>query len=196
MIIPIDEVSLVVELLLALTAFTYEAQKYVAVLSTIEKYALFFRNADTQSPFMEICEQATEQQLLTLLSRMFDKAKTHNKTNCTFRTLQEECRKKNISQSVLCAIDEICNEYEQIISRDVRNKKLAHIDYETLFSRENALIDFSLLSNLVNDICETITVISNETLLAEISFPSISQIGKEIECSFPFDQIKQQLSRQ
>ena len=176
-------------LLTALATFTYEVQKHAATLSLIQKYASQYRLDGTPSPFMEICEQAVEQQLLSLLSKVFDKEETCGKINCSFRTLQKEGREKNLSQATICAIDDLYADYEQIISRDVRNKKLAHIDWEMLYNSKLATVDYSDLLQFIKKTCATINAISKEALFADIVMPNISEIEKAIESEFPFNQL-------
>ena len=167
------------ELISALTVLVYEAQKDAAALIVMQKRRA--RKQEPLSDFLEICEIALEQQTLSIVSKLFDSDSTHGHTNCSIQTLKKQCAELNVNKHILEAIDRLIEEYQSVVSKDVRNKRLAHLDYDSLQEGVAYNIDFESLLNLIDGLCELLSVVSSEVLIGEIVFPKTNDLVTELE---------------
>ena len=165
----------------ALTGFVYELQKYCAALEVIQKTKANKAPDKTMPAVVEISEQAIEQQMLSVLSKVFDKEAFKDIANCSFKKLQAQCRELKVNETVLNGIDELYEIYEKTLSVHVRNKKIAHFDLETLQSGEITEIEFDQLKSLLTASCKTLSTLSEEIFWSDVSFPSIERLISDME---------------
>ena len=165
----------------ALTGFIYELQKYCATLEVIQKTKAKQTHEKTIPAVVEISERAIEQQILSVLSKIFDKEAFGNMANCSFKKLQAQCKDFEVSEVILGEIDELYNKYEETLSVHVRNKKIAHFDLETLQSGEITEIEFEQLKSLLTASCKALSTLSEEIFWSDVSFPSIERLVSDME---------------
>lgn len=166
-------------LITALTVLVYEAQKDAAALIVLQKRKA--RKREPLSAFLEICEKALEQQMLSIVSKTFDSSSTHGHTNCSIQTLITQCTEQKVNSAILETIDRLIEEYQCIVSKDVRNKRLAHLDYDSLKDGISYYIDFESLLGLIDGLCELLSAVSNEVLKGEVSFPKTNDLVTGLE---------------
>ena len=162
-------------LIVALTAFTQDVRAKIAVL-IVQKTVETVHDHGKHSIMQEISENALEQQVLSVFSRIFDKATTCGHDNCSINALREKCCESDASEDLIKKIDSLIEEYEATISKDVRNKKLAHFDYKSVMYGKPCYISFASLAQLADDLSDTISAVSREFMPGEICFPPMSEL--------------------
>lgn len=164
------------KILLQLTALAQKTREYLAALSLANEMI------DTVDGGYKICfwgivEESLSIQLLSVLTKLFDKAETCGKKNCSLGLLhkilmQENDRDNGKYEKEIGEIDSLYQHYEQIISQKLRNTKIAHFDLDSISNGAPTTICFSDICNLVEESCKLITSISSKVFI-EIDFPPI-----------------------
>lgn len=130
-------------------------------------------------------------QLITELSKFFDKEKTCGKANCSLKkfkdALQSDSRYSSNSQTAeyIQKIDELCERFEKVVSVDVRNKILAHNDLEQLFLNNVPTVNFTEVYKLVKEtknLIENVCSVLIGGKLEMIDFEKIEKQYKESLC--------------
>ena len=162
----------------------YEAQKNAAALIVFQR-----RMEENQKPLPEILKKsmkAIEQQTLSTISKIFDPEKTCGHTNCSIKTLRNLCSEQNVSTSILEQMDKLVEKYQSVISKETRDKRLAHMDYESMQEETVYTIEFEPLLGLIEDLCELVSAVSREVMTGEITFPKMTKLVSQLENGFSF----------
>lgn len=126
----------------------------ITYLSTISQYisaleALQYQKSELLSNhFLELASLAMERQLTMDLCRIFDRMKTTGHINCCIETLEEACLSyptifpEGPKDASICKMVALREEFESVIKRETRNKKLAHGDLQELLSLHSVEIEF------------------------------------------------------
>lgn len=173
-----------IELILFIETLVYEAQKNAAALKVFQK-----RTEENQGPLpaiLEISRKAIEQQTLSIISKIFDSEKTCGYTNCSIEMLRKLCSEQNVSTDILEQMDKLVEKYQSVISKETRNKRLAHMDYESMKEGITYYIGFESLEDLIEGLCDLISAVSREVLTGEITFPKITNLVSQLENGFSF----------
>lgn len=134
-----------------------------------------------ENEFIKIAYDAISRQLLMDIAKFFDRATTCGNENCSIPMLRELCLSyKDVFtgseiDSLIKEIDQLVLKFEDTISKQVRNKKLAHFDLEELFSFNDVQISFTSVESLVVKLGEVISKIGIHLLLIKVEFPSIEE---------------------
>lgn len=162
----------------------YEAQKNVAALKVFQRR--MEEKQESLPAILEISMKAIEQQTLSIISKLFDSEKTCGYTNCSIETLRKLCSEQNVSRDILEKMDKLVEKYQSTISKETRNKRLAHMDYESMIEGITYYIDFESLGDLIESLCDFISAVSREVMMGEITFPKTTNLVSQLEKGFPF----------
>ena len=139
---------------------------------------------DTENRFLQIAEESISRQLTMNIAKVFDNASTCGKINCSIQQLRELCisyedefSNGNEDRTII-KIDEVLHLFEVIISKEVRNKKLAHFDLNELFSFKQIQIEFEDIQKLVNKLVIIIEELGDRLSLLQITYPPIEEYSK------------------
>lgn len=127
-------------------------------LKTNEKDKVVIDNMN--NPYLITSAHASKMQLITEIAKFFDKEKNKDNVNCSINELRfvlennDKYKSNDETEAYLNKIEELCKRYENIISKKVRNKTLAHNDLKQLFESDPVLdtIQFDEIYELVRDI--------------------------------------------
>ena len=116
-------------------------------------------------------------QLITELSKFFDKEKTCGKANCSLKELKDALQSdsryssKSKTKEYIQKIDELCKIFENVVSNNVRNKILAHNDLEQLFLNNVPTVNFTEVyklvketKNLIENVCSVIIGVKSKKI--------------------------------
>ncbi len=112
------------------------------------------------NPYLVTTEYALKMQLITEIAKFFDKEKSKDNVNCSINELRfvlennDKYKSNKETEAYLNTIDELCKRYESIISKNFRNKTLAHNDLKKLFEDGPVFntIKYNEVYELVRDI--------------------------------------------
>ena len=139
---------------------------------------------DTQNGFLLISEESISRQLIMNIAKLFDNASTCGKTNCSIRYLRELCiNRKDVfvngaDDVTICKIDDAINRFEEVVSREIRNKKLAHFDFDELYQFRETCIPFDDIIEIVNKLVVIIEELSNRVKYPPVEYSPITQYAE------------------
>lgn len=151
---------------------------------------------NTKNNFLEIAQDALGRQLLMDISKFFDRPTICGNENCSIPQLRKMCLAANDTftdgenESIIRQIDSLCESFENIISKDMRNKRLAHFDLVELFSSEQTDIFFDALVELISELGNVVSKVGMQLLLMEVTYPTIDDYTKSYEKAIAELQIK------
>lgn len=173
-----------IELMLFIVTLVHEAQKNAAALKVFQK-----RTEENQEPLpaiLEISRTAIEQQTLSIISKIFDSEKTCGYTNCSIETLRKLCAEQNVSTNILKQMDELIEKYQSVVSKETRNKRLAHMDYDSMKAGTAYYIGFESLVELIEGLCDLLSAVSSKAMIGVITFPKTADLVRQLEKEFSF----------
>lgn len=139
---------------------------------------------DTENGFLQISEESLSRQLTMNIAKLFDNASTCGKSNCSIRYLRELCiNRKDIFTNgpddvTIKKIDEVISRFEEVISREIRNKKLAHFDLDELYLLRQTCISFVDIVDIVNRLVIIVEELDNRLKYLSIKYPPIKQYAE------------------
>lgn len=147
------------------------AQKYTAALKA---YGEIYGDNGAENAFIDISYEALWRQLMSELSKTYDTAQTLSFDNLSMKQLRKVCAGHPIFQgeegaSVIKQLDDLQTRYEELLSKNLRNKKLAHYDLISAFTQEALPIPFSEIEQFVIDTSSTLNAVGKLLLLGELS---------------------------
>ncbi len=154
-----------------------QIQKYIAALDSFDE----MKNdgiAINANIFIATALDALEQQCISETVKIIDNAH-FNKIydNCSLELLKEYCLDKDMesffsegeNDSLIIELDSCINALNSTVSRYIRNKQVAHHDFDQMISGEEQIVSFS---SVITGISETVNVvcrISDRVTKAEYS---------------------------
>ena len=78
----------------------------------------------------------------------------------------------------ICKIDDSINRFEEVISREIRNKKLAHFDFEELYLFRQTYISFDDIIEIVNGLVVIVEELDNRLEYLSVEYPPITQYAE------------------
>ncbi|QUO37856.1 hypothetical protein KFE19_16140 [Dysosmobacter sp. Marseille-Q4140] len=167
---------------------TDEIWKYVAITKAYKRITAENSCASKSADFLDVAFQAIWDQLLLDISKIFDRARTCGNENCSIDLLKEliqesvsfsEAEKEIINQEA----DRLCENFDKIISRDMRNKQIAHYDLESLLNNAEKEIPSEELEAFVVSVAGFLSNISTRFLneRGSIRFYSLEGTIKKYE---------------
>jgi len=154
-----------------ITLFRF-AQKYAAALKA---YGNVYKGDGAQNAYIDVAQEALWRQLMSELSKIYDRESTCGSDNCSIRQLRQCCLNHATamhgkSSELTAQLDALCERYESLFSRELRNKKLAHYDLEAVFSQEPPPIPFDDVEQFINETAHTLQQIGDCLLGGEVNF--------------------------
>ena len=171
-------------LMLALNVDINQIINYIAAIGAIN--LLFSESEIMQNCYLCLSLEALERNLITETSRIFDRACTNGKRNCTLQYLQRVLVKDGILEKDdpgVTEIDSLYEKYENVISRKIRNTKIAHHSWESVDAMQCYEIDFVSLKNLMDDVIQYMSSISDKVMKGTIEPPDLSRRIEAYELS-------------
>lgn len=167
---------------------TNEIWKYVAITKAYEHISSEKCHNPKKGDFFDVAFQAIWDQLLLDISKMFDRARTCGNENCSINLLKELVQKSpdfsNTEKSwIVRNADYLCEIYNTIITRELRNKQIAHYDLEILVNNTKKKIQSEQLKLFVVDVAKFLSIISTRFLneRGSIYFRSLEETIEEYE---------------
>ena len=157
-----------------ITAFLTRIREYIAALKVLNEYC-----EDLQNNLLSTSKDAVEQQLLLDIAKIFDPAQYRKSENCSSHLSKALCLKdakrfpNGEQDQLIVKIDELCLEYDKVISRNLRNKKIAHHDLESMFNDTFPQVSFNDLVVLIENYSAILSKIGERLLGGELNFPTI-----------------------
>lgn len=131
--------------------------------------------------FLQICEETLSRQLLLNIAKVFDSAETCGYPNCSILQLHN-CFSSTVSNNandssytVLSSLEKVQQTFDLTISKKVRNKKLAHFDFEDFFAFNQVTIAFQDLEMLIEELVSVLSTVAAHLSVPHYSFISISE---------------------
>jgi len=98
------------------------------------------------------------------VEKVFDRARTNGHENCSIKYLQELCLVEPLNalfpdgkdDKLLVSIDNCYSKYEEVLPVEIRNKMMAHHDFERILEFKESLIFFEEVKDLVT---QSVTII-------------------------------------
>lgn len=154
-----------------ITLFQF-AQKYAAALKA---YGNVYKDDGAQNAYIDVAQEALWRQLMSEMSKIYDRESTCGSDNCSIRQLRQCCLNHATamhgkSSELIAQLDALCERYESLFSRELRNKKLAHYDLKAVFSQEPPPIAFDDVEQFINDTAHTLQQIGDCLLGVEVNF--------------------------
>lgn len=154
-----------------ITLFQF-AQKFTAALKA---YGNVYKDDGAQNAYIDVAQEALWRQLMSELSKIYDRESTCGSDNCSIRQLRQCCLNHATamhgkSSELTAQLDALCERYESLFSRELRNKKLAHYDLIAVFSQEPPPIPFDYVEQFINETAHTLQQIGDCLLGVEVNF--------------------------
>lgn len=154
-----------------ITLFQF-AQKYTAALKA---YGNVYKDDGAQNAYIDVAQEALWRQLMSELSKIYDRESTCGSDNCSIQQLRQCCLNHATamhgkSSELIAQLDALCKRYESLFSRELRNKKLAHYDLKAVFSQEPPPIPFDDVEQFINETAHTLQQIGDYLLGVEVNF--------------------------
>lgn len=113
--------------------------KYAAALKA---YGNVYKDDGAQNAYIDVAQEALWRQLMSELSKIYDRKSTCGSDNCSIRQLRQCCLNHATamhgkSSELIAQLDALCERYESLFSRELRNKKLAHYDLKAVFRKNH-----------------------------------------------------------
>lgn len=148
------------------------AQKYAAALRA---YGEVYGDKESGNVYIDLSQEVIWRQLLSEISKIYDKKSTCDFDNCSIRQLRQCCLNHATamhgkSSELIAQLDALCERYESLFSRELRNKKLAHYDLIAVFSQEPPPIPFDDVEQFINETAHTLQQIGDCLLGVEVNF--------------------------
>lgn len=170
--------------LYALATPVNESIKHMAALNVINEKINIGENQ-----FFTILSETTSQCLLMELSNIYDSASFKTDSNCSIKKLKEVCLNdlkhfpNGQNDDIISEIDNLCNMFEEVVSKHLRNKKLAHYDLKEMFSGKQSCLSASKVQELTEKTAQLLAKVSNRILGAELKLQSINDYMTDYEKS-------------
>ena len=146
------------------------AQSYTAALRA---YAEIYRDKEANA-YIDISQEAIWRQLLSEISKIYDKEATCGEDNCSLKRLYFSClhhrrfpNKEN--DTTLKQIDALYARYTSLLPLELRNKKIAHYDLDAMFTHDQVAIPLDDVEQFINDTADVLLQIGSCLFGAELA---------------------------
>ena len=146
-------------------------QKYAAALRA---YGEVYGDKESGNVYIDLSQEVIWRQLLSEISKIYDKKSTCDFDNCSMKQLYHVCCNnrhfpEGESDVLLKQIDRLYERYESLLSKRIRNKKLAHYDLEAVFALESPYVPFDDIERFIVDTGSILSKIGVRLLGGELS---------------------------
>lgn len=147
-------------------------QKYAAALRA---YGEVYGDKEQGNAFIDLAQEAIWRQLLSEISKIYDKESTCGPDNCSMKQLYHVCCNHprfpdRENDELLKQIDDLYESYKSLLSKKLRDKKLAHYDLETVFELKSTYILFDDIEQFIVDTESVLSKIGVRFLGGELTF--------------------------
>lgn len=148
------------------------ALKYAAALRA---YGEVYGDKGSGNVYIDLSQEAIWRQLLSEISKIYDKKSTWDFDNCSMKQLYHACCNHprfpdGESDVLLKQINRLYERYESLLSKKLRDKKLAHYDLEAVFVLESPYIPFDDIERFIVDTGSILSKIGVRLLGGELAF--------------------------
>lgn len=174
----------------ALISFIDEIRKCLAAMNAFELIEeKRISVPQVQDSLWEINIESVWRRLISDVAKLFDKASTCGKTNCSLKQLRQLCLLPENAElfpnaeedSLIGEINQLQTLYEKAVSMSTRNQQVAHHDLEFLKSGTPSFIKLSELNNLIDETTDIISKVASKILLFDVVFPPLEDMEKMFE---------------
>ena len=147
-------------------------QKYAAALRA---YGEVYGDKESGNVYIDLSQEVIWRQLLSEISKIYDKKSTCDFDNCSMKQLYHVCCNnrhfpEGESDVLLKQIDRLYERYESLLSKTPRDKKLAHYDLEAVFALESPYVPFDDIERFIVDTGSILSKIGVRLLGGELTF--------------------------
>ena len=148
------------------------AQKYAAALRA---YGEVYGDKKSGNVYIDLSQEVIWRQLLSEISKIYDKESTCGFDNCSMKQLYHVCCNHprfpdRENDELLKQIDDLYESYKSLLSKTLRDKKLAHYDLEAVFALESPYVPFDDIERFIVDTGSILSKIGVRLLGGELSF--------------------------
>lgn len=150
-------------LIMGITCYLDFISQYISAIETLQ----YDRPELLSNAYIELANQAMERQLTMDICKIYDRENYRDNINCSMAALRGACLAcpeffpKGEKDELICEISSLYVRFEEIISRNTRNKKLAHGDLEELLSINAVYIEFEKEKELFLRTVETLEKVAH-----------------------------------
>lgn len=164
-----DEPHIVWYGIVSLFQFT---QKYAAALRACGEV---YGDNEQGNAFIDLAQEAIWRQLLSEISKIYDKESTCGSDNCSMKQLYHVCCNHprfpdRENDELLKQIDDLYERYKSLLSKKLRDKKLAHYDLEAVFELKSTYILFDDIEKFIVDTESVLSKIGNRLLGIDVGW--------------------------
>lgn len=155
--------------LIAICMLFQFSQRYTAALKA---YGEMYGDRRSGNDFLDISQETIWRQLLSELSKLYDAEKTGGNVNCSFgriKTLYIDINGQlyaGKNDSIINRIDELQYRYENLLTKQLRNKKLAHYDFEKVCEQVSPTLLFTEVEQFVKDTGEVLEKLCEQNYIS------------------------------
>lgn len=147
------------------------AQKYAAALRA---YGEVYGDKESGNVYIDLSQEVIWRQLLSEISKIYDKESTCGFDNCSMKQLYHVCCNHprfpdRENDELLKQIDDLYESYKSLLSKTLRDKKLAHYDLEAVFALESPYVPFDDIERFIVDTGSILSKIGVRLLGGELS---------------------------
>ena len=147
------------------------AQKYAAALRA---YGEVYGDKESGNVYIDLSQEVIWRQLLSEISKIYDKKSTCDFDNCSMKQLYHVCCNHprfpdRENDELLKQIDDLYESYKSLLSKKLRDKKLAHYDLEAVFALESPYVPFDDIERFIVDTGSIFSKIGVRLLGGELS---------------------------
>lgn len=148
------------------------AQKYAAALRA---YGEVYGDKKSGNVYIDLSQEVIWRQLLSEISKIYDKESTCDLDNCSMKQLYHVCCNHprfpdRENDELLKQIDDLYESYKSLLSKTLRDKKLAHYDLEAVFALESPYVPFDDIERFIVDTGSILSKIGVRLLGGELTF--------------------------
>lgn len=146
--------------------------------AALSAYGSVYGNDSPQNMFLEQAHKSLWRQLLSELSKIYDRDATRDKENCSIERLENEYKNSAFvtqtdDDEIIRDMENLRMRYEELFPRTLRNKKLAHYDLAAFFDPIRNEYNFDDVEALVKDTSALLnkvgsTIVGSNILPADI----------------------------
>lgn len=147
-------------------------QKYAAALRA---YGEVYGDKEQGNAFIDLAQEAIWRQLLSEISKIYDKESTCGPDNCSMKQLYHVCCNHprfpdRENDELLKQIVDLYESYKSLLSKKLRDKKLAHYDLEAVFELKSTYILFDDIEQFIVDTESVLSKIGNRLLGIDVGW--------------------------
>lgn len=135
--------------------------------------------------FLDLSAETMQRQLVLELTRIFDKDMSCGNKNCSLMMLKASCISNQKyfpngeKDEYVLKIDKLCKTFKTIIPKEIRNKQIAHLDLQTLYSGKPSFVIFSDLYELVEETQSVLESICERFLGINAKLQSVAELKEK-----------------